>query len=138
MSKKLHPLQMSKFYKVKKPVRNFLCALCGSPRSLRYKKHLSGFQYLQILILSTALFLEKSFFIPFLVWIGFEFINKLLYRKGIACPYCGFDATWYRRDVNLAREKVKEYWEVNHPDLLKKESVSVQNNSPEEPEGYDA
>ena len=136
MTKKVHPLQNSKFYKVKNPVRNFLCALCDSPRSLRYKKHLSAYHFVQILVLSLALmwfshplFGEKVFFIPFITWLGFEFVNKLLYRKGIPCPYCGFDATWYRRDVKLAREKVKEYWELNYPDLVKKEDLSIQNNN---------
>lgn len=54
-----------------------------------------------------------------MVWMSFELINKMLYRKDIPCPYCGFDATWYRRDVKIAHKKVQEYWKMNHPELMK-------------------
>lgn len=51
------------------------------------------------------------------LWIAFEVVNKILYRKGIPCPYCGFDATWYRRDVKIAHQKVRDYWKLNYPEL---------------------
>ena len=45
-----------------------------------------------------------------IVWGLFEGIHKLQFRKEIPCPYCGFDATWYKRDVKMARKAVKEFW----------------------------
>lgn len=53
---------------------------------------------------------EKVVFIFFLILAAFEMINKHLYRKEIPCPYCGFDATWYRRDVKVARQKVENFF----------------------------
>lgn len=92
---------------------------------MRYGKYLGKLKYLQILLISTAVswvlfpFIgPKSVFSIFIVWSLFEFTNKLLYRKEIACPYCGFDATWYRRDVTVANQKVKDYWLNNYPDLV--------------------
>ncbi len=63
----------------------------------------------------------KSVFAIFIIWPIFEVANKLLYRKEIACPYCGFDATWYRRDVTMANQKVKDFWQENYPDLHRPE-----------------
>ena len=57
-------------------------------------------------------------------------INKLLYRKEIACPYCGFDATWYRRDVKKANELVKDFWLKNYPTLVNPPQVEeIETNS---------
>ena len=123
--KKLSTLNSRKFYKVKNPTKNFLCALCSAPRSLKYNKHLKSQNYLQIALLSVATIWllypyigEKSLFSVFLIWMAFEFVNKSLYRKDIPCPYCGFDATWYRRDVKVAHKKVQDYWRENYPDLV--------------------
>lgn len=84
--------------------------------------------YLQIILVSGVvtwllfpLIGEKSLVTVFVVWMAFELINKMLYRKEIPCPYCGFDATWYKRDVKVAHRKVKEYWQTNHPELVKGE-----------------
>jgi hypothetical protein len=92
---------------------------------MRYTKYLGKIKYLQILLISIGiswaafpLIGAKSVFAVFLVWTAFEVTNKLLYRKEIACPYCGFDATWYRRDVTVANQKVKDYWLNNYPDLV--------------------
>ena len=118
----------SRFYKVKNPAKNFLCALCSAPRSLKYNKNLKPMNYLQIILVSGVvtwllfpLIGEKSLVTVFVVWMAFELINKMLYRKEIPCPYCGFDATWYKRDVKVAHRKVKEYWQTNHPELVKGE-----------------
>lgn len=32
------------------------------------------------------------------------------YRKEIPCPHCGFDASWYKKDVKVARRLVAAYW----------------------------
>lgn len=96
------------------------CALCRSPRKLRYSRHLSRMNYAQILVL-TLVFSFVTF--PWLAWKGalslpiiwglFESIHKSLYRKDLKCPYCGFDPKWYKKDVKLARQKVEEFLKQN-------------------------
>lgn len=117
----------SRFYKVKKAKTSFLCALCRAPRQMKYGKNLSLKNYLQITLLMAALgwllfpFMGlKALFAIAVIWPIAETSNKLLYRKEIPCPYCGFDATWYRRDVKVARRKVEDYWSKNFPELVKK------------------
>jgi len=131
LSKSINPLQTKRFYKIKNPHKNFLCALCSAPRSMQYSKHLNHKQVLQIILISVTISWAmfpiiglNSIFAIFLVWPIFEMINKLLYRKEIACPYCGFDATWYRRDVKKANELVKEFWAKNYPDLVNPPTVA--------------
>mgnify|MGYP000150273209 CR=1 FL=1 len=112
-----YDIHSQKFYKVKNPKKKFLCALCSAPREMRYSKNLSFKNYLQIIVLSlflawcfSPLMGEKSLYLFFIVWLSVELANKLLYRKEIPCPYCGFDATWYRRDVKVANKMVKNFW----------------------------
>lgn len=132
---KVNPLQTGRFYKVKNPKKNFLCALCSAPRQMKYSKNLAGKNFLQIIVLSS--FLSWAFFplmggkaltLIFPVWMLVELVNKMLYRKEIPCPYCGFDATWYRRDVNIANNKVKAFWNENFPDLVNKPEPLVVDN----------
>jgi hypothetical protein len=52
----------------------------------------------------------KCFFIFFVSWGIFELSVRTDYKKQIACPHCGFDATWYKRDVKVARQIVKDFW----------------------------
>jgi hypothetical protein len=47
----------------------------------------------------------------FIFWGFFEFFNKSFFRKEIPCPDCGFDATWYKRDVRVAKKLVSTYWD---------------------------
>lgn len=130
---KISALQTGRFYKVKNPRKKFLCALCSAPREMKYSKNLNAKHYLQIIVLfaftSWALFPimgVKSLSSFFVIWMVLELANKMLYRKDIPCPYCGFDATWYRRDVNVANQKVKEFWNENHPELTNKSEVPVE------------
>jgi hypothetical protein len=105
---------------MKKNVNECYCALCRSPRKLRYSRHLSKMHFGQILVL-TLVFTSVVF--PFLSWKGvmslpiiwalFESIHKSLYRKDLQCPYCGFDPKWYKKDVKLARQKVEEFLKQN-------------------------
>lgn len=106
-----------RFFKVKNPSDEFLCALCSTPRQMKYSKHLNKKNYLQIVVISLFLtwFLwdlmsYKALSLFFIVWTIFEIVKKALYRKEIPCPYCGFDATWYRRNVKFARKKVDHFW----------------------------
>lgn len=105
---------------MKKASKDCFCALCRSPRKLRYSRHLSGMNYLQIIILALGF---TAITYPWLQWKGamslpviwglFESIHKSLYRKDLKCPYCGFDPKWYKQDVKLARQKVEEFLKQN-------------------------
>ena len=122
-----NPLQSKRFYRVKKPAREFLCALCSAPRQMKYAKYLSWMNYLQIALVSAALVWilfdwmgAKALFLTFPVWLCFELCNKLFYRKELSCPYCGFDPSWYRRDVRVAHKMVQQFWQKNYPELVAK------------------
>ena len=58
----------------------------------------------------------RSVVVFFLVWGVMEFSKRILFKKEIPCPHCGFDATWYKKDVKVARQKVKEFWDEKGPD----------------------
>lgn len=127
-------LKDKRFFKVKNAKRHFLCALCGSPRAMRYSKNLSLHNYLQILVISACLSWSlfplmqwNSPLMLFVIWPIFEIVNKILYRREIPCPYCGFDATWYRRDVRVARSKVENFWS-DAPLVQKKQNTSEEND----------
>lgn len=100
--------------------RDCFCALCRTPRKLRYSRSLTKLHYGQILVLTLAF---TFFAFPYLSWKGamslpviwalFESIHKSLYRKDLRCPYCGFDPKWYKKDVKLARQKVEEFLKQN-------------------------
>jgi hypothetical protein len=100
--------------------RQCYCALCGSPRKLRYERHLSSRHYIQILMLNGLMIyfswnwlgFKGAFALP-LIWAAFEWTHKALYRKDVKCPYCGFDPAWYKKDVKLARKKVEDFLKQN-------------------------
>lgn len=111
-----------KFFKVKNPNKSFLCALCSAPRQMKYNRNLSFKNYLQLTTLAVGLmyflfpvFGFKTIYLMFVIWFIAEVANKILYRNKLPCPYCGFDATWYRRDVKVARKKVEDFWALRNP-----------------------
>jgi len=100
--------------------RDCYCALCRAPRVLRYGRHLGPLHYLQMALLTTVLtwalfdWLEwKTLGSFFFIWAGYEFTRKLLYRRDLRCQNCGFDPTWYKRDVRIARRRVEEHLQQN-------------------------
>lgn len=106
------------------------CALCRTPRQVRYSRQLTALHYAQItlftVIISWAFFpwLEfKSLGSFFILWAVFEFTQKTLYRRDLKCKSCGFDPTWYKRDVKVARRQVEEYL-VKNPQLLQRNTKS--------------
>lgn len=110
----------SRMYKLKNPAQKIFCPLCRTPRELLYTSKLKPVHYLQIIL--TSIFLgwalhplmeEKVFILPFIVWGMVEMGRKVFFRKEIPCPHCGFDATWYKKDVRVARRLVEKYWEQN-------------------------
>ena len=106
---------------MKKPAaRDCYCALCRSPRSLSYERHLSPLHYGQMVLLTATLtwalfpLLQwKTLGSFFIIWAGFELSRKLLYRRDLKCTVCGFDPTWYRRDVRVARKQVETFLKEN-------------------------
>ncbi len=104
-------------YKVKNAVTRFFCPLCRTERAFTIGPRLHAKNYVQITMLTlvtTAIFFPLwewggvfSFFVYFA---AFEFARRTLFRKQVPCPHCGFDASWYKRDVKVARSKVKDFW----------------------------
>jgi hypothetical protein len=128
----LTQLKNKKFFKVKNSKKEFLCALCKSPRQMRYSKNLSKMVYLRLLLLSSFLIWAlhpamgvKAILIVLPLWPIVEFANKILYRKEIPCSYCGFDATWYRRDVKVAKRKVDAFWSERLPSKQEKSNINI-------------
>jgi predicted RNA-binding Zn-ribbon protein involved in translation (DUF1610 family) len=108
---------VSRVYKYKNQASTFFCPLCRSERGISISPRLTKKNYIQILLTSIVLgsFLfpfigVKSFVIFFVSWGVFELAVRSDYKKQIACPHCGFDATWYKRDVKVARQIVKDFW----------------------------
>jgi len=119
----------------KKFLREYFCALCRSPRKLTAQRHLTVFNYGQIVFLSFLLSAGTFKWIGFkgiaflpIVWALFELLHKNLYRKDLKCPYCGFDPTWYKKDVRLARKKVEEFLENNPNSPILKRRFREENN----------
>ncbi len=122
------------------PVKEFFCALCRTPRRLHYHRHLQAKHYLQIFVLSAVLVYSmfsvihwKGLVLIPIVWLCFEVVYKMLYRRQLPCPSCGFDPTWYRRDVRLARQRVEEFMKQNPQakfvDPKTKQNTSSQSSS---------
>ena len=104
-------------FRIKNALLYFLCPLCGTQRGLRYTPHLTAKHYTHILMISLFLGLvswplirEKVIYLGLFVWAIYELVLKLLYRQDLPCPHCGFDATWYNRDVKMARSIVQSFW----------------------------
>ena len=105
-------------FKFKNPVLSFFCPLCRSKRALPRDYRLFPRHYFQMILLTlmtlwvTHPLMEfRGLFSFFVYWPLFELGRRVLYRKDIPCPYCGFDAVWYRRDVKVARKVVRKFWQ---------------------------
>jgi hypothetical protein len=108
---------VGRVYRIKNPTMEFYCPLCRTERAFKCQPRLSPINYIQIIFITALVVIIayplaglKSLPIFFILWAGFEMIQRLRFKKEIPCPHCGFDATWYHRDVRVAREKVKEFW----------------------------
>lgn len=105
-----------RIYRIKDPQKRFFCPLCRTERGIVVSPRLTAKNYLQILLTSAILFAGmysmigvRGFAIFFVVWGLFELSVRSQFKKEIPCPHCGFDATWYHRDVKIARELVKKH-----------------------------
>lgn len=121
---------VSRVYKYKNQASTFFCPLCRSERGISISPKLTKKNYLQILLTSVVLGSllyplvgAKCFSVFFLSWGIFELAVRSDYKKQIACPHCGFDAAWYKRDVKVARQIVKDFW-------IQKQTLSDQQISP--------
>ena len=113
-----HALE-TRTYVAKHPSLEFYCPLCRSKRYFQYRPHLSRKQYLQVLLATVVVSLAtfsltswRCFIFFFIFWAMVELVNRCLLRKEVPCPYCGFDAAVYRRDVKQARAVVKKFWDA--------------------------
>ncbi len=113
----LKPLE-SRVYKLREPAMTFLCPLCATERAFSTRPRLNRLHFLQITFLTaitTILFYSltgiKILPVFFLYWTVFEIAIRIRFKSEIPCPHCGFDATWYKKDVRVARKKIKEFWD---------------------------
>ncbi|OUR96223.1 hypothetical protein A9Q84_07650 [Halobacteriovorax marinus] len=128
------PLEYRTF-KHKNPKMEFFCPLCSTKRVFNSTPRLSFKNYCQMtlttLLVGGAFFPImglRSFFVFFIFWAGFEAAVRMNFRKEVPCPHCGFDASWYKRDVTVARKKVKDFWDKGNSE---EESDSSEEVSPE-------
>ena len=70
----------------------------------------------------------RSLFSFFFYWAGFEGVRRLLFRKEIPCPHCGFDASWYKRDVKMAKQLVHNFWDAKTPESEDSNSEATSQN----------
>ena len=121
---------VSRVYKYKNQASTFFCPLCRSERGISISPRLTKKNYLQMLLTSIVLgsmlfpLVGAKCFVVFFVVLGvFELAIRSDYKKQIACPHCGFDAAWYKRDVKVARQIVKDFW-------VQKQTLTDQNRQP--------
>jgi predicted RNA-binding Zn-ribbon protein involved in translation (DUF1610 family) len=121
---------VSRVYKYKNQASTFFCPLCSTERGISISPKLTKKNYVQIfltsVILGSMLFPligARCFVVFFVSWGVFELAVRSDYKKQIACPHCGFDAAWYKRDVKVARQIVKDFW-------VQKQTLSDQKNQP--------
>ncbi len=117
----LKPLELRTF-RFKNPAVEFFCPLCRTGRAITVHYKLTVLHCAQIVAVATVftallwpLMGARSLFSFFLVWIAFEGTLRLLWRKEVPCPHCGFDASWYKKNVKIARKKVEEFWNSQDP-----------------------
>lgn len=109
----------------KKPVKNFFCAFCRSPRTANLQKHIGFFEVLLSIVGSTILmflffqgFDPRAFAFVAIFLSLFEFFVQFKYRLAMICPHCGFDPLLYLKSKEKACAQVKEYLERRKNDPM--------------------
>jgi hypothetical protein len=104
-----------------------LCAFCGSERRFYAKKHLDLTNVILSLILSamtgTAFwgYGDGRFLVLFGLGLGVgEAFIYLRWRSFIVCHQCGFDPVLYRKSPELAKTKVRSFYDrkIKDPKFL--------------------
>lgn len=105
-------------YRMKNPAMNFFCPLCRTERAFVGTPRLTRMNHIQIAISSLilmALTYERMgpycLIFPAMIWAVVETGRRWAFRGEIPCPHCGFDASWYKRDVKVARRLVHQFWD---------------------------
>ena len=118
-----NPLE-SRTYKFKKVAMEFFCPLCRTKRAISTGHRLTLLNYGQISLLTgivTALLWPwagvRGLLVFFPIFMGFEALRRMLFSRDIPCPHCGFDASWYKRDVKVARQLVDDFWSKQDMDI---------------------
>lgn len=131
---KYKPLE-SRTFRYKNPSMEFFCPLCGTQRAIVTAPRLSAKNYLQMILLTTMTTMAlwnvmnwRSVFFFFFYWALFEGTRRSMFRKEVPCPHCGFDASWYKRDVKMAKQLVHNFWESRTPQAEESESDSAAQN----------
>ncbi len=112
----MQPLE-TRVYKYKNPAVKFFCPLCRTERAITVKSRLTKRNYLQIILTSMVASMclypvlnVRAFISVFFIWALFELVVRTDFKKQVPCPHCGFDATWYKKDVKVAKNLVKDFW----------------------------
>lgn len=133
------PFYKKPVFRPKNPALRFLCPLCGVERALRLRQHMSFRNYLQILCISSLLALilyplmkERVFYCFFVVWAIYEWSYRVLFRRELPCPHCGLDAFWYKRDVTIAKKRIKKFWSSQNDNLETPQTTNLEDQSPPE------
>ncbi len=113
----MQPLE-SRVYKYKNPAVKFYCPLCRTERAITVKARLTAKNYVQLVLTAVVSSMAlypflgvRSFISFFFIWAVFELAVRTDFKKQVPCPHCGFDATWYKKDVKVARQKVADFWQ---------------------------
>lgn len=121
-------------YRYKDPKEKFFCPLCKTERAFTVGHRLTLKHYLQIMIVTAFVSLLlyplmgfEGLFSFFAVWAGFEIGIRASFRKEIPCPHCGFDASWYKKDITVAKKLVDEFWAT-------RKIEEGENGAPEDPD----
>jgi hypothetical protein len=141
MSHKLDVESLGKrVFVVKNPVTDFFCPLCRSKRAFTCAPRLTLKNYFQVILTSIIVIMViwpfftlklVSFSAVFVVWALFELGVRFRFRSEIPCPYCGFDASWYKKDVKVARKLVKDFWAREEVKDTSKEDGSLLMDAPQ-------
>ncbi len=107
----------------------FYCPLCRVPRAITVSHRLTAKNYIQIILLTVVTaaslwpVMDGRGVFSFFIYLGaFEGARRILFRKEVSCPHCGFDAGWYKKDVKVARRLVSEFWQDKGGDEQAEES----------------
>jgi predicted RNA-binding Zn-ribbon protein involved in translation (DUF1610 family) len=127
----------TRLYRYKKVAMEFFCPLCRTKRIISTGHRLTMLNYVQmglITVLLSALLWPwagmRGVLIIFPIWIVFASVRRMLFSRDVPCPHCGFDASWYKRDVKVARRLVDEFWHekntpLTEPPLEQNEPASI-------------